>query len=414
MKIKLTAILALLALTSSAATFTNIFLPGNWPAATWWTNVPPPTSIVASNAYLAINENFNRVSNTFTALQGGLADAQTNGVLNSPSIAAFTTNVFSSPFGVTNALWSGTNFASIDYTYYNSPNQFTNMPAILWSTNGGSTWNVTPPVTTLGAMQLALSDYTHAANLPASLYPPIPIDSVISNVVVWTLMRPDLFGRTNDLSGQVVRVDTPTVRYQPATKGYVDDVAASINLQNVQSDIAMQGHALNLDVAWGVVSTAQQQLHVNFLGIDALTITQPTPTASFSNAVVSISQVTNVVVKVATNSAGASAAMRLKVSHYLAPLKWNYLSTAPTNSGTNWQFTFQKPWPDSGFVMALVPSPDPSVTTLAGVLQIPFRTITNSTDTTWGWGAGLIVPDSGYIYVSVGTNLWKRAALSTW
>ena len=74
MKIKLTAILALLALTSSAATFTNIFLPGNWPAATWWTNVPPPTSIVASNAYLAINENFNRVSNTFTALQGGLAD----------------------------------------------------------------------------------------------------------------------------------------------------------------------------------------------------------------------------------------------------------------------------------------------------------------------------------------------------
>ena len=385
--------------------------------ALYWTNSVVPTNVEVWQMFWGIRENFNLVSNEFATVEAtlaGLPDAQTNSVLNSPSVATFTTNVFSSPFGVTNALWSGTNFASIDYTYYNSPNQFTNKPAILWSTNGGSTWNVTPPTPTCGAMRLALTDYTHAQNLPLALYPPIPIDSVVSNVVVWTLARPDLLGRTNDLSGQVVRVDTPAMRYQPANKGYVDDVAASINLQNVQTDIALNGHALNLDPAWGVFGTGQQQLHVNFLGIDALTITQPTPTASFSNAVASISQVTNVVVKVATNSPGASASMRLKVSHYLLPLEWNYLSTAPTNSGTNWQFTFQKPWPDSGFVMALAPSPDPSVTTLAGVLQLaPITTIT-SNSTTWGQ-VNLLATDGTNILHAYGTNQWERLVTQrTW
>jgi len=41
-------------------------------------------------------------------------------------------------------------------------------------------------------------------------------------------------------------------------------------------------------------------------------------------------------------------------------------------------------------------------------------TVTNSTDTTFGYGAGLMIFDTNYVYVSVGTNLWKRAALASW
>jgi len=49
--------------------------------------------------------------------------------------------------------------------------------------------------------------------------------------------------------------------------------------------------------------------------------------------------------------------------------------------------------------------------TLNEVLQLTPRTITNSNDSTWGKGAGLICVDANYIYISTGTNTWKRAAL---
>ena len=49
--------------------------------------------------------------------------------------------------------------------------------------------------------------------------------------------------------------------------------------------------------------------------------------------------------------------------------------------------------------------------TLNELLELTPRTITNSTDTTWGKGAGLICVDANYIYISTGTNTWKRAAL---
>lgn len=41
-------------------------------------------------------------------------------------------------------------------------------------------------------------------------------------------------------------------------------------------------------------------------------------------------------------------------------------------------------------------------------------TVTNSTDSTYGYGAGLICLDTNYIYFSVGTNQWKRVAGTNW
>jgi hypothetical protein len=42
------------------------------------------------------------------------------------------------------------------------------------------------------------------------------------------------------------------------------------------------------------------------------------------------------------------------------------------------------------------------------------RTITNAGDSTFGVGAGVVCLDTNYLYVSVATNAWKRAALSSW
>lgn len=52
--------------------------------------------------------------------------------------------------------------------------------------------------------------------------------------------------------------------------------------------------------------------------------------------------------------------------------------------------------------------------TTNGVFEYNLQTITNSTDSTFGYGAGLMLWDTNYVYVSVGTNLWKRTALTAW
>lgn len=49
-----------------------------------------------------------------------------------------------------------------------------------------------------------------------------------------------------------------------------------------------------------------------------------------------------------------------------------------------------------------------------GMFRLTPFTVTNSTDSTFGHGAGILCADSNYIYISVATNLWKRAALSAW
>jgi hypothetical protein len=41
-------------------------------------------------------------------------------------------------------------------------------------------------------------------------------------------------------------------------------------------------------------------------------------------------------------------------------------------------------------------------------------TVLNSTDTTFGQGAGIIRFDANFIYLSISTNLWKRVALTNW
>jgi hypothetical protein len=71
--------MVVLGVTALAQTnFTPIYLPGSWPVATWWTNVPYPTRIEASNAWYAVNENFLRASNAVRALSQTFTNVSTN------------------------------------------------------------------------------------------------------------------------------------------------------------------------------------------------------------------------------------------------------------------------------------------------------------------------------------------------
>lgn len=42
------------------------------------------------------------------------------------------------------------------------------------------------------------------------------------------------------------------------------------------------------------------------------------------------------------------------------------------------------------------------------------HSVTNATNTTWGYGGGLLRWDTNYLYVSIGTNAWKRVAITNW
>lgn len=103
-------------------------------------------------------------------------------------------------------------------------------------------------------------------------------------------------------------------------------------------------------------------------------------------------------------------------THKILPLNWELSDSVPVLTGNTWVFTVPFPWMDSAFCAATLPSANPGVIALNTILQLTPRTVTNSTDTTWGYGGGLVVPDVGYNYlqISVGTNLWKRAALTSW
>jgi hypothetical protein len=61
-----------------------------------------------------------------------------------------------------------------------------------------------------------------------------------------------------------------------------------------------------------------------------------------------------------------------------------------------------------------IPGTGPASLDFVPAISQSSRTIVNSTDSTFGMGAGMMCWDSNYVYVSVGSNLWKRAAISTW
>lgn len=115
----------------------------------------------------------------------------------------------------------------------------------------------------------------------------------------------------------------------------------------------------------------------------------------------------------------------LQMARDLADYSWNFKAQTGGDEiapATNTQFgPMAQDW---HAVTGLDDGRHISITAMQGLLlgavkdladQLPTPgTVSKSTDSTRGHGAGLIKWDDKYIYISVGTNQWKRAALSSW
>ncbi len=337
----------------------------------------------------------------------GLADAQTNAMLMSAKWAAASTNWIYVTGATTNIMaWTLTNFAGVTFSCTSG------VPTVLWSTDSGTNWaSGAENLITNVPVKLAF----FAGGAWGNTNPPTALNSDIglTNVVAYSLTRPDLFGRTNGALGQRTMVGTPLYPDDAASKSYVDAFYSSSQWWSAGNEVQLNNYGLNLDSSWRLQSVATNSaLSASFLGQSSWRVTYPTPVAVTNLITATVAQRTNVTVRVPTN--GLAVAPTLKLSHYLVPLNWSYMSTTPTNSGTNWVFSFVTPYVDSAFVAAVVPSANPGVFSMAAVLQLTPRTVTNASDSTWGNGSGLVCCDSNYVYVSVGSNVWKRVALSSW
>lgn len=337
----------------------------------------------------------------------GLGDAQTNAMLQSWKIVQTNVAYFFATNNTTNVFGSFTNLAGVNY----SPTS--GVANVLWSTDGSHWLSGGDTLVTNVAVQLAFFGGILWGQ-GISNYSALNGDCRMTNVTVWALARPDLFGKTNQLIGQSLRVGTPSNPDDATPMWYVQSQTAGLLSASVNQDVSMQANYLWMNGTWNVHAPSfaggADALSFNWLGQPAATLYQP--------AAVSITNIsgtasgTNVVIKVATN--GVAGPPTLLLSHYLRPVNWVSITNTATVSGTNYQYTVAKPWTDEGFIIGLLPSVNPFVLSLAGLMQLAPRTITNSTDSTYGFGAGLGGWDSNYVYISVGTNLWKRSALSSW
>lgn len=240
----------------------------------------------------------------------------------------------------------------------------------------------------------------------------VVLNPVVTNFTIYTLTRPDKFGATNGMYGQALRVGSPIDPDDAASKSYVDSAVAAMGLGVGQ----LNGATFNMSALWqqstAGVSATNDAFHLSYLGGDILTAVQPPLTILGGIKIVSVVSRTNVQVSVPTN--GLATAPSLQFTHTLGPANWGWISATNWVSGTNFLLQFTMPFPDAGFVRPAIPSSLPGVVVLGSVLQCAPWTVSASTNSTFGQGAGLIRWDANYLYVSTGTNQWKRAALSAW
>jgi len=265
----------------------------------------------------------------------------------------------------------------------------------------------------IAAANLIVTGVVHYAFFPPSM-PGVGtvLNPVVTNFSIFIQSRPDKCGVTNSLYGQSTRTGAPSDPDDIVPKQYVDTLVAGA-IASAQGPSQLNGQPMNFSQIWAVTTsstTNAEGWHLTFMGLDTLTVIQP-PAVLCGPVKISL-VTTNVQVSIPTN--GLATVPTLQVTHSLAPANWLWVTQA-TNwiSTTNYVFQFPLPFKDMAFIRAAVPSSQPAIVTIAGVLQLPSFTVTNATDAVPGGQAGIIRSDGSYLYVS-GTNSWKRAALSTW
>jgi hypothetical protein len=307
--------------------------------------------------------------------------------------------------GATNIVGWFTNFAGMTYDVV------IGTPQLLFSFNG-TAWGIgNASLVTNGPVRVAF--YSGFA-LDQTMNQ-IPMPGAVTNLVIYTMNRPDLFGKTNALYGQSLRVGPPIDPDDVTPKDYVDSLFAATPWWSAGGDVQINSHAVNLSGTWKLwtaASTNTDACKLSWLGMDILTAQQPAPTIVTGTSIALDGTGTNMVISVSTN--GLTASPRLKLSHNLTPPVWTYLTNTPSVIGATYSWTVPLPYTDMGFLMTVVPSASPGVVTLASVLQLPAISTIRSNSTTWGM-VNILATDGTNILHAYGTNQWERLATQrTW
>jgi len=422
---------------------TNDFGAGEWfllSSVAGRTNFNLPGSYVARQASL-------------TALSSGLADAQTNAMLNTFRRIAWSSNSISIASGATNIMGWVTNLAGVDYTVN------LGAPKLLFSYNGTNWADGNAALITNTRVKVAFYSGSGLGGGGDGIpeVTPIPMPGGLDNVTAYYLVRPDLFGRTNAMISQRLQVSEPTIGTDAASKHYVDTVFSGTAWWSAGTDVELNGHSLHQTHTWELLSgtnTTSETVAQSWLGDQIWTLSSPLSSAivitniqtynwssnvvTSGNNQVGIETGTNVLITVAN---GITNPPILLFTHSLTAPHWTRLAAVSSypstnvfvRTQTNWDggyppavvdytyvtnrgmlLSFTMPFSDQGFIRASAAPSLPSFADLNGVLAMTQRTVTNATSTTWGRGAGMLCVDSNYVYVSVGTNVWKRSSLSTW
>jgi hypothetical protein len=346
-------------------------------------------------AFSKVNSNSVTISN----FMANAEDADTNAIVRSGSYVVWSTNVLNLTNGVR---WTVpvtiTNPAGMAYTLTQGDT------AAMWVWAGTTNWD-SGALTTTGAVE-----YSFYAEAPSNVG--TPVNPVVSNITVYAMERPDLFGRTNLTVGQTLEVVTPTGANQAANKGYVDTMVAGVNyMQN--GGLYLSGSQLNLNSDWSW-SGGTNGSWLRYLGVNVISFENPT----LDFGTITSIRLTNTTVWVRVWTNGVTGTLVPHWTYDLVHPTWAAVSTVtnsyPTADGTNYLLSFPLPNQTKAFIRVAKATTGVNVANLSALLSSAPRTITNATDTTWGKGSGLLTWDTNYLYISVGSNQWKRAALSTW
>jgi len=245
----------------------------------------------------------------------------------------------------------------------------------------------------------------------------------ITNLTLLSWTEPSVFGKTNFTRGQILIVDRPKLADAAAPLRTVTNVAwrAVRNQTNwasipAKSEVDLGGYGERLTAEWKRTATATtnaDSLDWVWTGTNVWSVVGP-PSVSVSRAEYSVvvSSLTNVLVTLP--AAYTSSVPRVLFSHTAKSPVWSRLSSTATATNDTLEVAFTVPNADYGFFRIAIDDGTPSFGTLNGVLELTPRTIAATNSTTWGRGAGLVCVDGDYVYISVGTNAWKRATLEAW
>jgi len=244
----------------------------------------------------------------------------------------------------------------------------------------------------------------------------------ITNLTLWSWTNPELFGRSNYMHSQFLFVDRPKYPDQVAPKRTVETIANRAVREQpnwatipAKATVNLNAQTVRHTGEWKQRVSATEQadeLRWCWLGTNVWSLSAP-PTVAIAvpppNLTNDVSNGTNFILHLPDTYTPES--LRVLYSHRLEPDDWRCLPSVNVATNGEVQVSFSVPDVDYGFFKVVEDSGAPVVASLKGVLEMTPRTITNSNASTWGKGAGLICVDANYIYISTGTNTWKRAAL---